>query len=147
MCYPFERSVHLIQFSSNDSQTLNPRSLQTRLAHILKHWPSDAVRPASVSVQNYLQSRIAQPSNESTQPQSTPASTAPKAEISESSVNALAALLENRFARRYPITQKIRYPASDPDHYDNLIREFEEAPNRDWFGRIKKRLGGILRLQ
>jgi hypothetical protein len=148
MCYSLEQTdQHLIQFSSNDLQTLNPRSLQTRLAHILKHWPSDAVRPASVSVQNYLQSRIAKPSNESTQPQSTPASAAPKAEISESSVNALAALLENRFARRYPITQKIRYPASDPDHYDNLIREFEEAPNRDWFGRIKKRLGGILRLQ
>lgn len=137
-----------MRFLSNTSQSLNPSSLQTRLAHVLKHWPSDAVRPASVSVQNYLQSRIAKPGNESTQPQSTPVSTpAPRAEISESSVNALSALLENRFARRYPLTQKIRYPASDPDHYDNLIREFEEAPNRDWFGRIKKRLGGILRLQ
>jgi len=102
------------------------------------------VRPASVSVQNYLQSRIAKPGNGSTQPKSTPV---PKTEISASSVNALSALLENRFARRYPLTQKIRYPASDPEYYDNLIREFEEAPNRDWFGRIKKRLGGILRLQ
>lgn len=62
-------------------------------------------------------------------------------------MNALSALLENRFARAYPITEKIRYPASDPEYFDNLIREFEEAPNRDWFGRIKKRLGGILRLQ
>lgn len=147
--YLDERSAqYYVLFLSNTSQSLNPSSLQTRLAHILKHWPSDAVRPASVSVQNYLQSRIAKPENESTQPQSTPVSTpAPRAEISESSVNALSALLENRFARRYPLTQKIRYPASDPDHYDNLIREFDEAPNRDWFGRIKKRLGGILRLQ
>lgn len=66
--------------------------------------------------------------------------------ISESSADALQALLENRFARRYPLSKKIRFPASDPDHYDNLIREFEEAPNRDWFGRLKKRLSGMIRL-
>jgi cytochrome b pre-mRNA-processing protein 6 len=136
-----------INLLSNNSQSLNPGSVQIRLAHILKHWPSDAVRPASVSVQNYLQSRIALPKNEPTQ-SSTPETTpAPKAEISASSVNALSALLENRFARAYPITEKIRYPASDPEYFDNLIREFDEAPNRDWFGRLKKRLGGILRLQ
>jgi len=70
----------------------------------------------------------------------------PRGELSESSVNAMTSLLNDRFARRYPLSQKVRYPASDPDHYDNLIREFEEAPNRDWLGRLKKRLGGILRL-
>ncbi|KAJ5679678.1 hypothetical protein N7462_007922 [Penicillium macrosclerotiorum] len=130
------------------SPALNPRSLQTRLTHILKHWPSDAVRPASVSVQTYLQSQLGQqPSaNGSSQPESTPASSStPK--ISESSVNALSALLENRFATRYPMSSKLRYPASNPEHYDNVIREFEEAPNRDWFGRLRKRLGGILRFQ
>lgn len=123
-------------------QSVNPRSLQTRLTHILKHWPSDAVRPASVSVQNYLQSRISPQAGNGTESQ-TPA---PRAELPESSVNALSALLENRFARRYPLSPKIRYPASDPEHYDKVIREFEEAPNRDWFGRLRKRLSGILRM-
>ncbi|GLI76605.1 hypothetical protein PoHVEF18_004878 [Penicillium ochrochloron] len=131
-------------------QTLNPRSLQTRLSHILQHWPSDAVRPASVSVQTYLQNQLGQnqPTNTSSQSPST-STTTPKStpKISESSVNALSALLENRFANKYPLSQKIRYPASDPEHYDNLIREFAEAPNRDWFGRLRKRLGGLLRLQ
>lgn len=133
------------RFPSNATgvQSLNPRNIQTRLAHILKHWPTDAVRPASVSVQSYLQSRISpQPGTESAQTQTS----ANKPEVSESSVNALSALLEDRFARRYPLSPKIRYPASNPEHYDNVIREFEEAPNRDWFGRLRKRLGGILRL-
>ncbi|KAF3389344.1 hypothetical protein F1880_004330 [Penicillium rolfsii] len=129
-------------------KSLNPRSLQSRLTHILQHWPSDAVRPASVSVQTYLQNQLGQnqPTNTSSSSQSpsTPKTT-PK--ISESSVNALSALLENRFANKYPLSQKIRYPASDPEHYDNLIREFAEAPNRDWLGRLRKRLGGLLRLQ
>jgi hypothetical protein len=101
-------------------------------------------------VQTYLQNQLGQnqPTNTSSQSPST-STTTPKStpKISESSVNALSALLENRFANKYPLSQKIRYPASDPEHYDNLIREFAEAPNRDWFGRLRKRLGGLLRLQ
>lgn len=142
------RSIEKSPSHNTTLQTLNPRSLQSRLSHILQHWPTDAVRPASVSVQTYLQNQLAQnkSTNSSSQSPSTPTSQAiPK--ISESSVNALSALLENRFANKYPLSQKIRYPASDPEHYDNLIREFEEAPNRDWFGRLRKRLGGLLRLQ
>ncbi|KAJ5898883.1 hypothetical protein N7495_003627 [Penicillium taxi] len=122
-----------------------PRTLQTRLTYLLKHWPADAVRPPSVSVQSYLQAALGQkpetdPKKKSETPTHTP-------RISESSANSLQYLLEDRFARRYPLTSKIRHPASDPDHYDNVVREFAEAPNRDWMGRIWKRIGGILRLQ
>ncbi|KAJ5138512.1 uncharacterized protein N7515_003360 [Penicillium bovifimosum] len=113
--------------------TLNPSSLQSRLNHLLKHWPTDAVRPASVSVQSYIQTRL-QPADKST-----PA-------ISEASVSALESLLNNRYARKYPMPEKLRRPASNPDHYDNVVREFAEAPNRDWFGRLRKRLAGIIRL-
>jgi hypothetical protein len=42
--------------------------------------------------------------------------------------------------------EKLRYPASNPEHYDNVVREFAEAPTRDWFGRLKKRMAGIIRL-
>ena len=114
-------------------QTLNPSSLQSRLTYLLKTWPTDAVRPSSVSVQSYIPSRL-QPADKST-----PA-------ISESSTNALTALLNDRFARVYPLSPKLRRPASNPDHYDNVVREFAEAPNQDWFGRLKKRLAGIIRL-
>ncbi|OQD90621.1 hypothetical protein PENANT_c001G06274 [Penicillium antarcticum] len=113
--------------------TLNPGSLQGRLTYLLKSWPTDAVRPSSVSVQSYIQSRL-QPADKST-----PA-------ISESSVNALTALLNNRFAHAYPLSPKLRRPASNPEHYDNVVREFAEAPTRDWFGRLKKRMAGIIRL-
>ncbi|KAL5340523.1 hypothetical protein BJX70DRAFT_110684 [Aspergillus crustosus] len=117
-----------------------PAATQSRLTHLLKHWPTDPIRPSSVSVQTYLHSRL-QPTPSSTpQPASTP-------EISERSLNALSSLLENRYAQRYPLPSKLRKPASNPDHYDDLIREFEEAPNRDWMGRIMKRLKGVLRFQ
>lgn len=66
--------------------------------------------------------------------------------VSQASASALQALLENRYVTRYPMSKNVRYPASDPDHYDNVVREFEEAPNRDWVGRIRKRLGGLFRL-
>ncbi|KAJ5224439.1 uncharacterized protein N7469_007942 [Penicillium citrinum] len=125
---------------------VTPRSLQTRISHLLKHWPSDAVRPASVSVQTYLQSHLGQKQTNGSPQEKDTRVPKPHGELSESSVNAMTSLLNDRFARRYPLSQKVRYPASDPDHYDNLIREFEEAPNRDWLGRLKKRLGGILRL-
>ncbi|KAL3461410.1 hypothetical protein BJX64DRAFT_261033 [Aspergillus heterothallicus] len=116
---------------------------QTRIAQLLKHWPADPIRPASVSVPTYLQSHLA-PSAQSSKDSTTPATTG---KISESSFNALSSLLEDRYARRYPLSPKIRRPASDPDHYDNLIREFEEAPSRDWLGRIWKSLSGKFRIQ
>ncbi|EEA24012.1 hypothetical protein TMatcc_007084 [Talaromyces marneffei ATCC 18224] len=112
----------------------SPQTISMRLAHLIKAWPTDPVRPASVSVQTYLQSRL--PKTESETPQ-----------ISQSSVIALTNLLNDQYSKQYPLPQKLRYPASNPTHYDDVVREFEEAPNRTWLGRIKKRLGGMLRLK
>ncbi|KAL4808445.1 hypothetical protein BDV18DRAFT_135023 [Aspergillus unguis] len=118
-----------------------PATTNSRLTHLLKHWPADPIRPSSVSVQTYLQSRIAsQPSQSNTTSPST-------GTISDSSINALTSLLNNRYAKRYPLSPNLRHPASNPDHYDDLIKEFEEAPSRDVLGRIVKRLKGILRFQ
>ncbi|KAL4881377.1 hypothetical protein BJY04DRAFT_218198 [Aspergillus karnatakaensis] len=131
-----------------------PSPTQTRLANLLKHWPVDPIRPPSVSVQTYLQSRLSQSPSSSSTPQSKAATTVKSTStstnpntISPASLNALSSLLEDRYARRYPLSPKLRKPASNPDHYDDLIREFEEAPSRDWMGRIWKRLSGVLRLQ
>ena len=125
-----------------NKNTINPQTtLQSRLTHLLKNWPSDPVRPASVSIQTYLQSRIS-PSSESAKPSQTQ-----RAPISESNVNALTALLEDRFVRRYPLPSRLRRPHTDPEHYDKVVKEFQEAPSRDWFGRLTKRLKGLLRFQ
>ncbi|RMJ26295.1 hypothetical protein PHISP_02827 [Aspergillus sp. HF37] len=123
---------------------MSKQPIQSRLAHLLKHWPSDPVRPASVSVHSYLQSHVSRLSGAPVQSQSQAQSNAP---ISESSVNALTSLLENRYVRQYPFPQKLRRPGSNRDHYDNVIREFEEAPKRDWWGRLTKRLSGLLRFK
>ncbi|KAL4908119.1 hypothetical protein BDW74DRAFT_146878 [Aspergillus multicolor] len=116
-----------------------------RLTRLAKQWPVDPIRPASVSVQTYLESRLSSlPQAQATAPKSSSTSTSP---ISESSLKALESLLENRYAKKYPLPENLRHPASNPSHYDDLLKEFEEAPNRDVMGRIWKRLGGILRLQ
>lgn len=65
--------------------------------------------------------------------------------MSEASLNALSSLLEDRYTRRYPLSPRLRKPASDPEHYDNVVREFEEAPGRDWMGRFGKKLRGLFR--
>ncbi|KAL1852684.1 hypothetical protein Plec18167_009610 [Paecilomyces lecythidis] len=118
--------------------SLRPQSIQSRITHILNHWPSDPVRPASVSVQNYLQSKLSQaPSDKGSQ-------TAP---ISQSSLDALSSLLEDRYARRYPLPAKLRRPASDPDHYDKVVQEFELAPSRDWWGRVTTKMRGLFRFK
>ncbi|KAH1903508.1 hypothetical protein KXW02_006873 [Aspergillus fumigatus] len=127
---------------SKPLQTLNPQSIQNRISHLLKHWPTDPVRPASVSVKTYLQSRLQPTQSQQAQPQQAQPS---KVEISEASLNALSSLLEDRYARRYPLPPKLRRPASNPDHYDNVVKEFEEAPGRDFWGRMGKRLRGLFR--
>ncbi|KAL2216214.1 hypothetical protein M432DRAFT_641906 [Thermoascus aurantiacus ATCC 26904] len=130
---------------------VRPKTLHARISHLIKHWPADPVRPASVSVQNYLQSRLPpsdpQSQQKPQQQQEGGGEGKPAQQISEASVNALFSLLEDRYAKRYPLPQKLRHPASDPDHYDKVVREFEEAPNRNWLGRLKKRITGLFRFK
>ncbi len=38
-------------------------------------------------------------------------------------------------------------PQSDPQHYEALAREIEEVPDRTFWGRLKKRLGGMVRMK
>jgi cytochrome b pre-mRNA-processing protein 6 len=59
--------------------------------------------------------------------------------------NALYSLLENRYATANPMPQILRRPSSNPEHYDILLRELEEAPGRSWLGGFVKRVKGALR--
>ncbi|KAI9367493.1 hypothetical protein BJX61DRAFT_300415 [Aspergillus egyptiacus] len=115
-----------------------PQTIQARLSHLLKHWPADPIRPSQVSVQTYLKSRLSQSEQSDQSTTNT---------LSDSSLNALSSLLEDRYARRYPLPPKLRHPASNPDHYDDLILEFEEAPSRDFLGRFWANLKGKFRFQ
>jgi cytochrome b pre-mRNA-processing protein 6 len=59
---------------------------------------------------------------------------------------ALDTLLSNKYANQFPLPQSIRQPASNPSHYDDLITELQEAPNRSWFGNLVNRIKGGIRL-
>lgn len=62
-------------------------------------------------------------------------------------VNALYSLIENRYSKDYPMPQTLRNPASQPKHYDDLVKELEEAPDRTWLGGVMKRIKGSLRFK
>ncbi|OJJ97966.1 hypothetical protein ASPACDRAFT_122791 [Aspergillus aculeatus ATCC 16872] len=126
-------------------------STTARINHLLTHWPKDKVRPASVSIHAYLQSRLPQPQPQSpsspSSSSSSSAQTTPKPGLSKANLDALTSLLDDRYARRYPLPPRLRHPASNPQHYENVIREFDEAPDRDWLGRLRKKVVGMLRLK
>jgi hypothetical protein len=49
--------------------------------------------------------------------------------------------------QQYPITGSLMKPASNPTHYEDLMRELVEAPERSWWGRMTNRWKGFLRFQ
>jgi cytochrome b pre-mRNA-processing protein 6 len=59
--------------------------------------------------------------------------------------NILNSLLENRYSKAFPMPQSLRYPAGNPTHYDDVVRELDEAPSRSWFDSLSKRIKGSLR--
>lgn len=48
-------------------------------------------------------------------------------------VNALYLLMENKFSKKYPISQEVLRPKSNPEHYDRLMEEIERAPQKSWW--------------
>jgi len=61
-------------------------------------------------------------------------------------INALDALLTNAYANKYPTPKTVRYPQSNPNHYDDLIKELDEAPTRTWAASLMMRLKGLVRM-
>ncbi|KAF7504166.1 hypothetical protein GJ744_002635 [Endocarpon pusillum] len=145
---------------------------------ILRLWPTDPVRPQTVSFQHIMRQRLSKthpspspsPSDSPTTsaslaadsvkandalvtavppPSSNPPSTTSTPSWDEShqlrQVNALYSLLENRYATENPFPQNLRRPISDPEYYDVLVRELEEAPKRSWLAGLVKRIKGSLR--
>jgi len=62
-------------------------------------------------------------------------------------VNALYALLENRFAKDAPLPERLRFPASQPTHYDSIIAESDRAPSRGFFTKVTDKVKGMIRLR
>ncbi|KAI5287288.1 hypothetical protein KEM52_001662, partial [Ascosphaera acerosa] len=109
------------------------------LSRLISRWPKDLVRPEAVAVPTYLQSRLQAQAQSQSQSR---AQDGGGAKFSKQNLNALYSLLDNRYQRRYRLPDALRYPASQPGHYDALMAEFRDAPNRDFWGRLKKRVAG-----
>lgn len=60
-------------------------------------------------------------------------------------IKALDSLLKNKYLNAFPIPQTVRYPQSNPSHYDDLIKELEEAPTRSWTDSLMKKIKGSIR--
>ncbi|MCJ1421117.1 hypothetical protein MMC32_007479 [Xylographa parallela] len=122
----------------------------------LARWPKDILRP-DVSFQNAMQQRIDRRTTPSTEHREakviangalttvpTPARFDEKAEMEQ--VNVLYSFLENRYTKKYPLSEHLMKPQSHPQYYDNLIKELEEAPTRSWFQRQINKWKGSLRM-
>ena len=115
----------------------------------------DKVRPENISFQTVMQKRldrlnkpsapaaITSPQNPNEAPSATAEPFHEQKELKQAS--GLYSLLENRYSKAYPVPHSLRYPATRPTHYDDVVREMEEAPSRSWFGALTKRIKGSLR--
>jgi cytochrome b pre-mRNA-processing protein 6 len=134
--------------------------VQLALKHwsrILRRWPVDRVRPENVSFQKIMTQRLdkhkaqTSPSAAASTIKSNQAvvsAVAPRrwdkqAELEQA--NALYSLLEDRYAKEFPLPRTLRAPASNPTYYDDLVTEMQEAPTRSWFVGVMKRIKGSLR--
>ncbi|KAK1487316.1 hypothetical protein CCUS01_03661 [Colletotrichum cuscutae] len=61
--------------------------------------------------------------------------------------NAMFALTDDRFKKRFPLNGELLKPESQPTYFQDLLRELEEAPTRGWLQNMSKKLSGMFRLQ
>ncbi|CUS11405.1 unnamed protein product [Tuber aestivum] len=118
-------------------------ALQKQYMTLLSHWPADPLRP-NLSFPDTLRRRVEQELGTPHPPESspqTPTNTDAK-EVGVGSkfdegyekrqLNALSSLLEDRYKKMYPITDRILMPKSQPDYYKKLLDELDVAPKRSW---------------
>lgn len=48
---------------------------------------------------------------------------------------------------QYALSDHMLKPASNPAYYENIVKEFEQAPKRSWLGRVLNRWKGVFRLR
>lgn len=47
---------------------------------------------------------------------------------------------------KYPLSERMLHPLSNPSHYKDLVKELEEAPTRSWLASKLNKWKGFLRL-
>ncbi|KAI9738335.1 MAG: hypothetical protein M1834_008833 [Cirrosporium novae-zelandiae] len=118
----------------------------------LSRWPADPLRP-DVSFQKAMLRRVEKHFNPATTvsensttknpAQSTVVKVNKAVEMQQ--LNMLNAFLDNKYQKKYALSDNTLKPLSNSDYYKNLIIELDEAPNRSWFGRTIRRWTSYLR--
>ncbi|KAK1826290.1 hypothetical protein QBC39DRAFT_364780 [Podospora conica] len=96
----------------------------------LERWPKDVLRP-DCQLQDVLARRLQ-------------SSTAAEG---LSQARPLLALLDNQYARKYQLSDRIMKPKFNPTYYEGILDELKNAPNRGLLERISKKISGMFRLQ
>ena len=142
-----------------DSATFADQSLidfqvAKQYTRLLRLWPTDALRP-NLPFTRAIEARAlpygVEPINKPEDSARTPGKTSPvpspadvKATTASTHPNptpqeenaqitALFSLLENRYAKRYPLSEAVFKPTSAPEHYTKLMQEIERAPQKTWW--------------
>jgi cytochrome b pre-mRNA-processing protein 6 len=123
---------------------------------LLRLWPTDALRPnlpfTTTITTRALPYGVSPPTDTST-PTKTPSNTSPTPSaapvpattasthgapanpaLETAQITALYSLLEDRYSKKYPLSEAVFKPAGAPDHYEGLMREIERAPRKSWWG-------------
>ncbi|OAA59782.1 hypothetical protein SPI_05980 [Niveomyces insectorum RCEF 264] len=134
--------------------------LQKQYKAAFARWPKDRLRP-DLQLQEVLNQNLADrlagrrmgvaatvAGGQTTgRPNTAAAPTASTSDLSQlRQVNALFSLLDDRYKKLYHTTGSLMTPRSNPTYYDDLMTELREVPTRSFFGRLRRRIGGMFRI-
>ncbi|KAK0648074.1 hypothetical protein B0T16DRAFT_112378 [Cercophora newfieldiana] len=117
-------------------------AIASRVQRVLEQWPKDALRP-NLQFQDAISKRLAAGSLAAPRTSFPDQTTRLAAELKQ--VNALEALVQNKFARKYPLSKRTMNPRWNPTYFDDLLAELEAAPTRSWTTKIANKLKGMFR--
>ncbi|KAG9202195.1 hypothetical protein G6514_004632 [Epicoccum nigrum] len=129
-------------------------TIAKQYTRLLRLWPTDALRP-NLPFTRAIEARAlpygVEPINKPEDSARTPGKTSPVPSpadvkpttasthavpgpaIESAQITALFSLLENRYAKKYPLSDAVFKPRSAPEHYTNLMAEIERAPQKTWW--------------
>ncbi|KAF1988295.1 hypothetical protein K402DRAFT_452993 [Aulographum hederae CBS 113979] len=111
---------------------ISSSTLSRHYKRIISTWPPDLVRP--ITYKEKIESHRLKLTGPEVSPQLRVADLR--------NVNALYSLLDNRYAKQYPLSEYYLEPQSNPNHYKEIIEEFDNAPKRSsferWIGQWKR---------
>ncbi|KAK9897104.1 hypothetical protein P389DRAFT_168818 [Cystobasidium minutum MCA 4210] len=108
------------------------QTVKQQLLKIAAEWPKDKIRPNhqfGEAIAKIAESRTAWATT-------SPSAGTQDAKDGEAMIGALTRLLNNRALHSYPLSDKVRKPASSPKHYDNLLqglKRAEEGEQEPWY--------------